>query len=306
MSRVLSGAAAALLLSLTAGCSGGTPPTANPPSRTHPAPAPHRSPTSAPATVTKLVVLVVENHSLQQMQTEMPFLEGLGRTYGRATDYRAVAHPSLPNYLAMTGGSTYGVTDDDDPSAHPVEAPSVFGQALAAGRTAKVYAEAMTGTCETRSSGRYAVRHNPWTYHVTERTLCSTYDVPLTALRADVTHGRLPDVGMVVPDLCNDAHDCPLSTADEWLRTEVRLLMSGPDWRSGRLAVVVTADEDDYSQDNLVLTVVAHPALHGVTVTQPLDHYSLARAYSEVVGARPLAESGTATSLLSAFGLRGR
>jgi acid phosphatase len=250
------------------------------------------------------VVLVVENHSMDEMRAEMPFLEQLGNTYGRTTDYHAVAHPSLPNYLAMTGGSTYGVTDDADPSAHPVQAPSVFGQALSAGRTAKVYAEGMTGPCETQNAGRYAVRHNPWTYHVAERSQCARYDVPLDALAADVAGGRLPDVGMVVPDVCNDAHDCPLSTADAWLRTQVRLLMSGPDWRSGRLAVVVTADEDDYSQDNLVLTVVAHPSLDGVTVTQPLDHYSLARAYSEVAGATPMGDAASARSLLAAFGLR--
>ena len=301
MSRAARAAAVTLLVALTAGCAGSHQ-AATPPSRTHSS-ATRTPPGTGAPTVTKLVVLVVENHAMQEMRAEMPFLETLGDTYGRTTDYHAVAHPSLPNYLAMTGGSTYGVTDDDDPSAHQVQAPSVFGQALSAGRTAKVYAEGMTDPCETQNGGRYAVRHNPWTYHVTERDQCSEYDVPLDALAADVADGRLPDVGMVVPDVCNDAHDCPLSTADAWLKTQVRLLMSGPDWRSGRLAVVVTADEDDYTQDNLILTVVAHPTLDGVTVTQPLDHYSLARAYSEVAGARPMGRAASATSLLAAFGL---
>ena len=290
-------------LALTAGCAGSSEPSTAPsatPQTSHPP----RATATPTGSVRKLVVLVVENHSMQEMRAEMPFLEGLGDTYGRTTDYHAVAHPSLPNYLAMTGGSTYGVTDDLEPSAHPVDEPSVFGQALAHGRTAKVYAEAMPGRCVMQSSGRYAARHNPWTYHVGESASCKRYDVPLDSLPADVAAGRLPDVGMVVPDLCDDAHDCPLSTADSWLKTEVRLLMSGPDWRSGRLAVVVTADEDDYTQDNLVLTVVAHPSLHGVTVTQPLDHYSLARAWSEVAGARPLGEAASAPSLLAAFGLR--
>ena len=61
--------------------------------------------------------------------------------------------------------------------------------------------------------------------------------------------------------------------------------MAGPDWRAGHLAIVVTADEDDHHQDNLVLTAVAHPSLHGAVVTTPLSHYSLARLYSEVVAA---------------------
>ena len=298
--------AAVVLLALTAGCGGSTEPAARPSGTTAASGTARQPSAAAPATVGKLVVVVVENHSLEEMRAEMPFLEGLGNTYGRTTDYHAVAHPSLPNYLAMTGGSTYGVTDDDYPSAHPVQEPSVFGQALSDGRTAKVYADAMTEPCETESAGRYAVKHNPWTYHVAERDQCTQYDVPLDALAADVTDGRLPDVGMVVPDMCNDAHDCPLSTADAWLKDEVGLLMSGPDWRSGRLAVVVTADEDDYTQDNLILTVVAHPSLHGVTVTEPLDHYSLARAYSEVAGGQPMGEAASAPSLLSAFGLEAR
>jgi hypothetical protein len=49
-----------------------------------------------------------------------------------------VAHPSLPNYLAMSGGSTLGVTDDGPPSSHAIDQPSVFGQALSLGKTAVV------------------------------------------------------------------------------------------------------------------------------------------------------------------------
>lgn len=260
--------------------------------------------TVQPATVTKLLVFVVENHSLDQMRAEMPYTAALGKQYALATSYRAVAHPSLPNYLAMTGGSTYGVTDDDPPSSHTTNEPSVFGQALSKGRTAKVYAEAMPGNCALESSDQYAVKHNPWAYHLGERSSCNQFDVPATQLGKDVTNAALPNAGMVVPDLCNDAHNCDLSVADQWLRTQVGKVMAGPDWRSGHLAVVVTADEDDDHQDNLVLTVVAHPSLHGAVVTTPLTHYSLARLYSEVLGSQPLAEAATAPSMARAFGLR--
>lgn len=259
--------------------------------------------TVQPAPVSKLLVLVVENHSLDQMRADMPFTAALGRQFGIATGYRAVTHPSLPNYLAMTGGSTAGVVDDDPPSSHTTDAPSVFGQALSRGGTARLYAEGMPGPCATESSGAYAVKHNPWAYYVAERSACLANDVPLGALGGDVAAGRLPDVGMVIPDLCNDAHDCDLGVADRWLRTQVETVMAGPDWRAGRLAIVVTADEDDHRQDNLVLTVVAHPSLHRAVVTTPLTHYSLARLYSEVVGAPPLGEAATAPSIATAFGL---
>lgn len=256
-----------------------------------------------PATVTKLLVFVVENHSLDQMRAAMPYTAALGKEFAVATNYQAVTHPSLPNYLAMTGGSTAAVADDAPPSSHTTDQPSVFGQALSLGKSAKVYAEGMPGNCATESSGRYAVKHNPWAYYLSERSSCAQYDVPLGELSKDAANGRLPNAGMVIPDLCNDAHDCELSVADRWLRTQIGMAMSGPDWRAGHLAIVVTADEDDHQQNNLVLTVVAHPSMHGAVVTTPLTHYSLARLYSEVLAAKPLGEAAAAPSMASAFGL---
>jgi phosphatidylinositol-3-phosphatase len=281
---------AAVLLVL-AGCTAGQPS------------APVTFATVAPATVTKLLVFVVENHSLDQMRAAMPYTAALGKEFAVATHYQAVAHPSLPNYLAMTGGSTFGVSDDAPPSSHTTDQPSVFGQALSLGKTAKVYAEGMPGNCATEDSGAYAVKHNPWAYHLSERSSCATFDVPVTELSTDVTDGHLPNAGMVIPDLCNDAHNCDLTVADQWLRAQIELVMSGPDWRTAHLALVVTADEDDRHQDNLVLTAVAHPSMHGAVVTTPLTHYSLARLYSEVLAAPPLGEAAAAPSMATAFGL---
>jgi acid phosphatase len=246
---------------------------------------------------------MIENHSLDQMRQGMPFTYGLAQHYGYATDYHAIAHPSLPDYLAIAGGSTFGVTDDNPPSAHPVHGASVFDQALGMGKTAGLYAEGMPSNCATVDSNQYAVRHNPWAYFVDERAACGRYDVPLTALPGDVQGGRLPNAGMVIPDICNDAHNCGLATADNWLRDQVGAVMSGPDWASGHLAIVITADEDDYSSGNVVLTVVVHPSLHGVVVSSPLGHYSLTRFYDEALGAAPLRNAAAAPSLAAAFGL---
>ena len=248
-------------------------------------------------------MFVVENHSLNQMRTAMPWTYALGQRYGYATDYQAMTHPSLPNYLAVAGGSTFGIQDDQDPSAHPISGPSVFGDAVAHGRTARVYADAMPGPCSLTSAGEYAVRHNPWTYFVDERAECRSSDVPLAAFADDVRSGQLPDAGMVVPDVCHDAHDCSLGTADAWMHQEVGLAMSGPDFRSGRLAIVVTADEDDGSQGNHVLTVVVYPSVRSEVVSTPLSQLSLSRLYTEVIGVAPLRSAATAPSMASAFHL---
>ena len=269
---------------LLAACGGGSArPT--PPAVTE---APSSSSPGGRLAITKLVVFFVANHSLDQMRADLPYTFGLAETYGYATHYAALTHPSLPNYLAIAGGDTFDITDDEPPSVHGLHGPTVFGQALALGRTAKVYAEAMPGNCATDSADRYAVKHNPWPYFVDERDSCQRYDVPLTDLAGDVDAGTLPHAGMVIPDLCNDAHDCDLSVADGWLREQLGPVLRGPDWKAGRLMVVVTADEDDHSQGNLVLTAVLHPSLQGVVVDTPLTHYSLTRLYDEVLGAPAL------------------
>lgn len=262
------------------------------------------TPAPEPVRVTKLLVFVVENHSLDQMSRELPFAFGLGRRYGYATGYHAVAHPSLPNYLAIAGGSTFDVLDDDPPSAHPVRGASVFGQALRLGKTATLYADGMPGSCAVADGGvRYRVKHNPWAYFVDERSACRQHDVALAAFSGDVDGGRLPNAGMVIPDMCHDAHDCDLSVADGFLRQQLGRVLTGPDWRSGRLAVVVTADEDDHRQDNLVLTTVLHPGLHSTSYAGPLSHYSLTRLYDEVLGAPLLGNAASAPSMAKAFGL---
>jgi acid phosphatase len=261
---------------------------------------------AAAVPVTKVLVVVEENHSLTEMQTGMPYTFGLAQRYGYATDYSAITHPSLPNYIAIAGGSTHGITDDAPPADHPVADSSVFGQAEAAGRTAKVYAESATSTCQLQDAGAYAVRHNPWTYFTGsgERALCATHDVPFTAFPGDVAAGALPTIGFVVPNLCDDAHDCTLATADGWFERLMAAVFAGPDWRSGHLAVVLTADESDPADPaNTVLTAVLHPSQQGHVVSAPLTHYSLTRLCEDVAHVAHLYGAATAPSLSDAFGL---
>lgn len=253
--------------------------------------------------ITKVLVFVIENHSMSQMRTGMPWVYNQALSYGYTTRYHAIRHPSLPNYLSIAGGSTFGVADDADPSVHPLGGASVFGRALSSGHTAKLYAESMPSNCYQYPAGNYAVKHNPWAYFTAERSACGRRDVPLSALAGDTTNGRLPSVGMVIPNLCNDAHNCSLATANRWLRAKVGAVKAGPDFTSGRLAIVITADEDDHNESNLVLTVVMQRSLHGRVVGTALNHYGLSRSLSQVTHTSPLRHAADATSVLSAFGL---
>ena len=88
---------------------------------------------SVQARPSKVLVIMEENRSYANTARNMPYLVSLGSRYGHTTAMRGVTHPSLPNYLAIAGGSTFGIADDRAPSSHPLTGASVFGQARSAG-----------------------------------------------------------------------------------------------------------------------------------------------------------------------------
>jgi hypothetical protein len=251
---------------------------------------------SAQAAPSKVLIVMEENHSRTQALAGMPYLASLAATYGQETEYYSVASVSLPNYLAIAAGSTFGG------STALETGPTVFDQAIAAGDTGKTYAESMPTNCDRTSVGDYKRGHNPWTYFTgTSYTNCLADDVPYSLFPADVAAGALPTIGMVVPNVKDDAHTGSLGKADAWLKKMMTTVKAGPDWQSGRLAVIVTFDEGGN-----VAFVVAYPGLAGRTVTTYFGqgHYSLSRDLSEFVGAAPLHNAATAEEgLFAAFGL---
>jgi hypothetical protein len=289
-------------------------PTPTPSPTSTPAPTSSAPPSSSPSKsgVSKVLVVIEENHSYAQMKQGMPFLASLADTYGYATHWTALAHPSLPNYLGITGGTTFGILDDRSPAAHTSDvgsAPSVFDQAVAAGKTAGTYAETMPDNCHVydypdRSVGtpKYAVRHNPWVYFSQGRDQCLAHDRDLTPFVGDATRNALPNVGFLIPNLDHDAHDGSLAAADAWLKEQLTPVLHSTDFTSGRLVVVVTADEDDKHSGNVVLTSVLTPRISHTVVTAPLTHYSLTRFIAQVLGVPPLQNGASAPDLRKAFG----
>jgi len=253
----------------------------------------HTGQPQAAGHLTKILVIMEENHSVGQVfPSHMPYLWSLARQYGRATDWSDIGHPSLPNYLAIFGGSAFGDPQDCFPGPGcQYPGPSVFGQAIARGETARAYEESMPSSCDNVNSGNYDVNHNPWAYFPSEAGLCRADDVPAGttaggALASDVRRGTLPNVGLITPNLIDDAHDGTLADADNFLRSWIPVLMSGPDWKAGRLAIVVVFDEGETTEQ--VPAVFIAPGLSGVVLRLALNHYSLTGMIDQVIGAAAL------------------
>ena len=65
-------------------------------------------------------VIMMENHGYGQVvnNPNLPYINNLATLANTATNYFAVAHPSLTNYLEVVGGSNFGVLSDNSPDWH--------------------------------------------------------------------------------------------------------------------------------------------------------------------------------------------
>lgn len=303
-------AALAATIVLAAGC--GTTGSASPPrSGSPPAAADgHWCGSVADAPPDKVMVIWEENHSAADVlhSGEAPTFRAVAQSCASATSYGAVTHPSLPNYLTMTSGQPYDRSpydgDCSPTGACTTANPSVFGQEAAAGRTWASYAEAMPRPCDRTDSGTYAVRHNPATYYPALGDACQRDDVPLGtttagALSDAVRAGHLPTLATVTPDLEHDMHDGTVGQADTWLRDWLPIITAGPDYRDGRLAVIIAWDEGDGSGDHpssaplLALSAATRP---GTRLTGPLDDDSVLRTINDITGLPPLGQAASAAS----------
>ena len=253
-----------------------------------------------PTAYDHVVWIVMENKAYSQIigSSSAPYINQLAGQCGSATNFTAETHPSLPNYIAMTSGSTQGIFDDFGPSFHRLNVASIFSQLGAGGW--RSLEESMPSNCSLSDSGQYAVRHNPAAYYTNIRTDCATYDVPL---------GATPDVSarftFVTPNLCNDMHDCSVATGDSWLSTFMPRVFSSAEYQAGRTAVFLTWDEDDSSSSNHIATLVMAPSVApGTTSGTAFNHYSMLRTTEELLGLGSfLGNAATATSMRSAFNL---
>lgn len=245
-----------------------------------------------------VVWIVLENVGYSVVGSpSAPFLDGWARRCALATNDFALAHPSLPNYVALTSGSTQGVIDDGEPSVHPLAVPSIFSQLRGDWRT---LVESMPRPCDRVTGGSYAARHNPAVYYANLGASCQRRDVALTA-----PLNVAAAFSLVVPNICNDMHSCPGPTGDRWLARYVPSVLSSALYRADRLALFITFDENDTQSTNRVPTWVVAPTVpRGLRVSAAFSHYSLLRTTETLLGLGLLGAARTARSMVGPFRLR--
>jgi hypothetical protein len=281
-----------VLASVTSGCGGSS--------------AGATAPTIAPPSVrvprfTHVVLVVFENHEATAIvgNSSAPTFNALARRYARVADYEAVAHPSLPNYLALVSGSTQGISSDCTDCV--VHARSLADTLGAAGKTWKTYAEDLPYPGFTGgSAGRYAKKHNPFLYfrNVVDSRARRDRVVPFTQLARDLAGHRLPDFSLVIPNLCDDMHDCSVVTGDAWLKAHVVPLLHSPELRGGVVFVVFDEGTSDAGGGGRVEALALGPTVRrGSRFPRATNHYGLLRTIEDAWGLSRLGLSRTGTPI---------
>ncbi len=189
-----------------------------------------------------IFVIVEENRDYAQIldPATAPNIAALASAYGDASQFFGEVHPSEANYVALLGGDTFGIHDDDgyfchaglsDPACpgasapgyvdHTVQAPHLGQQLEAAGLTWKGYYESLPepGSMAVTASdpaladgGRktalYASKHSGFMNFasVQRDPKRAEHIVDFHQLDADIASNRLPNFALIVPNQCDDMH----------------------------------------------------------------------------------------------------
>lgn len=238
------------------------------------------APKAAAAGKAPLVIIWMENHERSAItgSSSAPYMNQLRNTYRDFTHYYAVAHPSLPNYLTIGNGSTNGKSGSDSITAGEIPGSSLWGDLKAKGIDWKVYMESMPSNCYSGgSSGDYVLRHNfatPYAQVFDQPAYCAAHVQPYTS------SVPLAPLTFIVPNLCNDMHDCSISTGNGWLANHV------PGMLAAGAKVIVSFDEgstSDHGGGNIYMVVAKNGMTHSVR-NGTFTHYSLLAAIEDRFG----------------------
>ena len=253
-----------------------------------------------------IFLIIMENHAAGQIigSADAPFINELAASYGLAASYSAVSHPSLPNYLALTGGDTFGISTDCTTCFQA--APNLaVDRIVPAGKSWRAYMESMPSPGYVGDAYPYLQKHDPFVYYDNIRTdpAQSANVVPYTQLAGDLaTVATTPSFGWITPNVLNDMHDGTVAQGDSWLKAAVPGILASPAYTTRRSLLLITWDENDDSAGNQVATlVVAAGVPKGFRSHVPYTHYSLLHTIESAWNLLPLTANDAGASPMTDF-----
>ncbi len=278
-------------------------------------------PNSSTPTFAHVFLVIEENHSFSDVigSSSMPYLNSLASAYGLAMQYYADAHPSLPNYFMLTVGAGTSITGSaGDAYAGVVTQDNVVRALTAAGKTWKCYAESLPSVGYLGGdTGAYLQHHVPFVYFsdVQNSPAQASNVVPFTQLAADMANNSLPDYAFIVPNVNDDAHNCPaglstctsnqmLAAADQWLSTNISPLQTSISFQNSLLIITFDEAEDsdtEHGGGHVPAVIVSSLAKAGYQSTTLYQHESTLRLMMEGLGVTDLPGAAATAPQMTEF-----
>jgi len=311
-------------------------------------------------------LIMMENHDYDEPgrvpailnnDADAPYINAMAKKYDLATNYLAVGHPSLTNYLEVVGGSNFGVNRDlsphwgspentkhrygfipahgtdiasssfayakaccDDqlgytvPGGAPFVGETIADQLERAGKTWKSYQESLPirggygvdtsdGDKINQGAHLYVAKHNPFEYFRStqgSKAIVGYASDPQRraiggALARDLAAGTVADFNFIAPNLCHDMHGAPLCSqahalirdGDEEVQALVTAITGSAVWKTGRNAIIVMWDENDFSatgNNRIPVIVMTSYQSKGMHSDRAYNHFSLLKTLEQGFG----------------------
>ncbi len=256
-----------------------------------------------------IFLIMEENESGRRIvdNPEATYINTLADQYAYATQYYATDHPSLPNYIHLTSGTNAGLMGNCGPTDPKCQLDvKNLPDLLEKNRlTWRAYIEGMPQPCDPNPEGEYYTEFNPFLYYkniASNHDRCQKNDVPFSQFETDLKSNTLPNFVYIVPNNCNNMHNCSVGTGDQWLAKEVSTILDSPAFHNSVSLLVITWDESEEheSTNNIPLIMVGSKVKKGYSSANRYDHMSLLKTIETAWGlpsmqaddknARPMSE----------------
>ena len=252
----------------------------------------------------RVLIIVLENQNYGTAMRD-PFLAHLAQTGASFSNFKALLHPSYPNYLAMVAGSSFGVRSNDQVTLPDDNGHRTIADLLDWREYAEDYPSAPAPFLGDR--GRYARKHVPFLSFA--RVQKTSYD-NIVSVHTNDPHNRfvtdvadfrndpqkhpLPRYMFYSPNLDDDGHDpvllpgTGLRKASTWLNNFLSDSIPLDEQMKGTLVIVTFDESEFFEKTNRIYTVFLGDMVKPGEVTKTYTHYSVLRTIEDNFGLLPL------------------
>jgi hypothetical protein len=252
----------------------------------------------------RALIIVLENQNCSSAMKD-PFLAQLAERGAGFSNFRALIHPSYPNYLAMVGGSLFGVRSNDQITLPDDNSHRTIADFLDWKNYAEDYPSEPQPFLGDR--GKYVRKHVPFlsfakiqqesfgnVVSVSTKDPHNRFVADVEDFRSDPKKHPLPRYMFYSPNVDDDGHDPVLRPgrglmkASTWLNKFLKESFPLDDKMKGTL-VIVTFDESGYfEKTERIYTVFLGDMVKPGVITKTYTHYSVLRTIEDNFGVLPL------------------